>query len=165
MSDRDRYSLQTLLDARSLEEAASLQHDAFSPVPNDVWNARTAEFPEWPPLLSLAFPQLRLWDRRIMRLKEGCPVSGLSPRIGPGSWVLLKSLPAIPDVQSDTQKKGWSRPIYAFRKDMQTLFGHLEREENRYFLLSKMPEHELKAAIGSSDLTHLNLVAGVAVPL
>lgn len=165
VSDRGRFSLETLLNARSLEEARLLHRKAHLPIPGEVWDARRREFPEWPPLLSMKFPQLRLWEERVMRLTEGCAIHGLVPSIGPGSWMLLEKLPAIPDVRCEVRKSGWSRPIYAIRRGLETLLGHLEREGNQYALLSNTSGNGVRAALRIDELSELNRVAGVAVPV
>jgi hypothetical protein len=98
-------------------------------MPREVWETRRSEFVEWPPLLAVKFPQLRLWDDRVVRLAQGSPIRGLHPQIAAGSWMLLEKLPAIPDTRSDGSKRGWSRPIS---------FVHLPRLGLLTFLSSKL---------------------------
>jgi hypothetical protein len=94
--DKGRYSLESLRNATRLEDALITHRTAHVPVPSDVWETRRKEFSDWPPLLSMKFPQLRLWDDRVIRLSEGNVVGGLDPSIAPGSWILLeKSSPPV----------------------------------------------------------------------
>lgn len=165
VSDKGRFSLETLLNATSLEDARVLHSKAHLPVPGDVWEARRTEFPEWPPLLSMKFPKLGLWDQRVVRLTRGCAIDGLVPSIGPGSWMLLEKFPTIPDVRSDARKSGWSRSIYALRRGLETLLGHLEQNGNQFALLSDGSGSAVKAVLRVEEVPELNRVAAVAVPV
>ena len=82
ISDRGRFSLEALLNARFLEEVSTIHRQAHLPTPNEVWEARREEFVEWPPLLSMKFPQLRLWSDRLIRLAHGSAINNLDPQIG-----------------------------------------------------------------------------------
>jgi hypothetical protein len=163
VSDRGRFSLETLLKARSLEEVRILDRKAHLPTPSNVWEARRKEFVEWPPLLSIQFPQLRLWDERVIRLTQGYAMNDLVPSIGPGTWMLLEKAPVIPDARSERRKSGWSRPIYAFRRGVEILLGHLEREGNQYALLSNALGGV--TTLRADELPQLTRVAGIAVPV
>jgi hypothetical protein len=165
ISDKGRFSLETLLRAWSLEEARGFHRKAHLPTPGDVWEARRKEFVEWPPLLSMTFPHLRLWDDRVIRLTDGCAISGLVPSIGPGTWALLEKTPAIPDVRSELRKSGWSRPIYVLRTGLQIVLGHLEGKGNEYALLSDTSGGGAKATLRADELPKLSRLAGVAVPV
>jgi hypothetical protein len=164
-SDKGRFSLESLLNVSRLEDALILDRIPDPPLPSDVWDARRREFVEWPPLLSTKFPQLRQWDDRILRLGEGSAVGGLDPAIGPGSWMLLETIPKIPDTRSDGGKAGWSRPLYVFRRGLQTFCGYLEREGNQCALLSSNYSGGVKVAFRDDELPSLRRVAGVAVPV
>jgi hypothetical protein len=111
----------------------------------------------------MKFPHLQQWDERIIRLAEGCNISGLDPSIRPGSCVLLEKAPAIPDRHSEVTKTGWSRPLYVLRKGMTHFCGYLEREGDQYALLSEAGA--AKTAFRADDLPSLSRVAGVAVPV
>jgi hypothetical protein len=164
-SDKGRFSLEALLNARRLEDALILNRTPALPTSSDVWEARRREFVEWPPLLSMKFPHLRQWDDRIVRLGETSAVGGLDPAIGPGSWMLLEKIPKIPDTRNDKRKSGWSRPLYILRRGVQTLCGYLERDADQYALLSNSFSGEVKTAFGRDELPSLSRVAGVAVPV
>lgn len=164
-SDKDRFSLESLLNASRLEDAMHLKRIPDPPTPSDVWDERRREFVEWPPLLSVKFPQLRQWDDRIMRLGEGSAVLGFEPVIGPGSWMLLEKIPRIPDTRSDRKKTGWSRPLYVLRRGLYTFCGYLESDSNQYALLSNSHIGGVKVAFRADELPSLNRVAGVAVPV
>jgi hypothetical protein len=165
VSDRDRFSLETLLNAKSLEEAQVLHRKAYLPTPSDVWEARLREFAEWPPLLSIKFPQLRLWDERIVRLAEGSAIHGLVPSIGPGSWMLLEKSTKIPDMRGNSNKVGWARPLYVLRRGLQTYCGYLERDRNQYALLFSSRSNSTEVSFRSDEFASLSRVAGVAVPV
>lgn len=165
VSDRGRFSLEALLNAQRLEDALRMRREAQLPVPTDVWEARRKEFVEWPPLLSVKFPQLRLWDDRMLRTARGVAIAGVNPMIGPGSWMLLEKVSTIPDTRSDRSKTGWSRPIYVLRRGLEVFCGHLEREGNQYALLWNNGGNRLNATFGTEELDQVSLVSGVAVPV
>lgn len=95
-SDRGRLSLDKLLRAHSLSEAFAVRTNLHVPTPADVWEARRKEFGGWPPLLSVRFPRLRLWEDRIVRLAQENPIAGLDPALRPGSLLLLEELQSDP---------------------------------------------------------------------
>jgi hypothetical protein len=163
--DAGRYSLETLLNARHLEDLLASRKEVRPPTPSDVWAIWRREMVEWPASLSLKFPQLRLRDDRIVRLAGGTTLSGLDPAIGSGSWLLLESLSTIPDTASDRSKRGWSRPIYVLRRGLQFLCGYLERDGNRYALLASSSGGTAKVTFGHEELHELQRVSGVAVPV
>ena len=163
--DTSRFSLETMLTAKRYVELLTSRQAASSPTPREVWETRRSEFVEWPPLLAVKFPQLRLWDDRVVRLAQGSPIRGLHPQIAPGSWLLLEKLPAIPDTRSDGSKKGWSRPIYVFRRGVEILCGYLERDGNRFALLPNNHEGNEKVTFYPDELRDVSRVCGVAVPV
>ncbi|HEX4650349.1 MAG TPA: hypothetical protein VH250_02485 [Granulicella sp.] len=79
--------------------------------------------------------------------------------------MLLEKLPAIPDTRSDASKKGWSRPIYVFRKGVEFLCDYLEREGNRFALLTNSQEGSMKTMLHPEELHHVSRVCSVAVPV
>jgi hypothetical protein len=163
-SDRGRFSLEALLKARRLEDLLVQPHGAFPPIPTNVWEGLRREFVEWPPLLSMKFPQLQQWDERIVRLAEGCLIGGLDPSIRPGSWLLLEKTSAIPDTRSEAIKTGWSRPLYTLRRGMKYFCGYLRREGNQFALFSDT-SGSTKIAFSTDEMSSLSQVAGIAVPV
>jgi hypothetical protein len=163
--DANRFSLDTLLVAKNYGELLIPRQTASAPMPKEVWETRQREFAEWPPLLAVKFPQLSLWDDRVVRLAQGSPIRGLHPQIAPGSWMLLEKLPATPNTRSDASKKGWSRPIYVFRRGLEMLCGHLERDGNRFALLSNNREGGVRVTFHPDELRNVSRVSGVAVPV
>jgi hypothetical protein len=163
-SDKGRFSLESVLSARRIEDLLDRPSSARSPTPGDVWEGLRREWVEWPPLLSMKFPHLRQWDERIMRLAEGCNISGLDPSIRPGSCVLLEKALAIPGRRSEVTKTGWSRPLYMLRKEMKHFCGYIEREGNQYVLHSDAGG-EAKITFRADELSSLSRVVGVAVPV
>jgi hypothetical protein len=145
--DASRFSLETLLTTKHYGELSGTRLSASVPLPREVWEARRSEFVEWPPMLAVKFPQLRLWDDRIVRLAQGSPIGGLHPQISPGSWMLLEKLPVIPDTRSEGNKKGWSQPIYVLCRGVEIFCGYLEREGNHFALLTSNQEERVKVEI------------------
>jgi hypothetical protein len=164
-SDKGQFSVESLLNASHLEDAFVLNRIPNRPTPSEVWDALRRQYVEWPTLLSMKFPELRHWDDRILRLGEGSAVGGLDPAIGPGSWMLLEKVPKIPDPQRDRRTSGWSRPLYVFRRGIETFYGYLEHEGHQYALLSSNDSGGVKVAFRGEELTSLRRVAGVAVPV
>jgi hypothetical protein len=165
LSDTKRYSLQALLKAQQPDDLLQVRPSADFPSPSEIWRQRRNEFIEWPSLLSLKFPQIQLWQDRILRLSEATSLQGLDPPLSSGSWVLLEKLPAMPDTHADLKKTGWSRPIYVLQRGLQAICGYLDRDENRYVLLSSHQEGQNGIFFGRDELTSLSRVAGVAVPV
>lgn len=163
-SDEGRFSLETLLRARSLEESLSARRQVLMPGPNDVWEDRRKEFGGWPPMLSESFPDLRQYQDRVVRLAEANPMLGLDPSLGAGSLLLLEACPLMPDPRSDKAKLGWARPMYVLRRDFEIACGYLERNGSQYALLSGA-NGPVKASFRAKDLDRLSRVCGVAVPL
>ncbi len=163
--DTNRFSLETLLATKNLDELSMPRAAANAPTPKDVWDRRRNEFGEWPPLLGTKFPQLRRWDDRIVRLAQGTSVRGLHPQITPGSWLLLEQLTAMPDTRSDWNKKGWSRPLYVLRRGIETFCGYLERDGNRFALLTNHQEGNARIVFDPEELGNFGRVSGVAVPV
>ena len=78
-SDRGRFSLDALLNARHLYDLPAASRTARLPVPSERWTALRKEYVEWPTLLSLKFPQLQAWDDRVVRLPQGSAIHGVDP--------------------------------------------------------------------------------------
>lgn len=166
VTDAGRFSLQTLLDARRWADVlAATTSEVRLPRPVKAWEAYRKEFVESAPLMSLKFPELRLWSDRAIRLANGSAIQGLDPAISPGSWMFLEKAPAIPDVQSEQRKTGWSRPIYVLRRGLETIFGYLERDGDGYALLSSAYGYGSKIPFGKYELKDLRRVACVLVPI
>jgi hypothetical protein len=163
-SDDGRFSLESVLQASRIEDLLAQARSARAPTPHDVWDQLRKEFVEWPPLLSMRFSRLRQWEGRIIRLAEGSPIGGVTPSIQPGSWMLLEKIAGIPDTRGETAKVGWARPLYLFRRGLESFCGYLDRVGNQYALLSDAGGGA-KITFGVDDLPALSRVAGVAVPL
>jgi hypothetical protein len=164
-SDSGRFSLESLLNVTRIEDLKDLKRRVETPRPPDVWNGLRKQFIEWPPLLSMKFPHLKRWDERVIRLAEGSTVGGLNPPIRPGSWLLLEKTTTVPDAQAEGKKSGWSRPLYLFHRGMENFCGYLEREGARYALLSDANGQSAKAIFESNELSFLNRVVGIAIPI
>jgi hypothetical protein len=164
-SDQGRHSLETLLNIRHLAELSGASRRAHSPVPRDRWTALRKEFVEWPMLLSLRFPQLRSLDDRVVRLPQGSALQGIDPPISPGSLILLEEILGVPEIQSDATKSGWSRRVYALRRETDLLCGYLDRNNNRYILLAGAHATGEAISLHQDELRQLSYIAGVAVPV
>jgi hypothetical protein len=163
-SDRGRFSLETLLDARSLEDVGVVHRRVTLPAPADVWEARRKELGGWPILISMRFPELRLWEDRVIRLAKGSPIYGIDPAISPGSWLLLERIQSLPDPRSDKHKTGWSRPIYLLQRGVEMICGYLEKDSNQYALAAGA-HGEVKAIFHADELCQLHRVLCAAVPV
>jgi hypothetical protein len=73
--DGSRFSLETHHTAKHFAELSTPRATASPPFPREVWEKRQHKFVEWPPLLAAKFPQLSLWEDRLVRLAEGNPRS------------------------------------------------------------------------------------------
>ena len=164
-TERDRYSLNMLLQTRHLKDWSDLSHRAVPPVPRERWSALGKEFVEWPLILSMKFPQLRSWDSRVIRLPQGSAIPGVDPSILPGALMVLENMTGTPDPRTETGKSGWNRPIYALRRGAEIFCGYLLREGNRYALLSKSEGNSEPVTFSQNELSQLHLVSGVAVPV
>jgi hypothetical protein len=163
-SDKGRFSLESLLNAQQIEDLLNLSRSVRSPMPGDIWEGLRREWVEWPPLFSMKFPHLQQWDERIVRLADGCAISGLDPAIRPGSCVLLEKATAISDMCREAKKTGWSRPIYVLRKGLKNFCGHLARASDQYVLLSNAGD-EPKITFREDEFSSLARVTGIAVPV
>jgi hypothetical protein len=165
LSDRGRFSLDTLLNARHLEDLAEPFLSARVPMPIDRWRDLRKQFVEWPLLLSLRFPQLKLQDDQIVRLGETCTISDVEPEVGPGSLLYLNEVAAVPDSNSEMKKSAWGRPIYVLRRGAEIFCGHLQRDGTRYALLWKNKEGVNFIRFSKNELPGLHMVRGIAVAL
>jgi hypothetical protein len=163
-SDREHFSLEALLHARSIEEASSLRPNLKTPTPAAIWDARCNEFGGWPSLLSVKFPRLWQWENRIVRLAQGKRIPGLDPMLRAGSLLLLEKVSSFPDTRREKTKSGWSRPIYVLRRELDIVCGFIERDGDHYALISAV-NGPVKASLHPKDLTHLSRVAGAAIPV
>jgi hypothetical protein len=163
-SDTGRFSLESLLNARRIEDLLEQPRSAMPPLPADVWQGLRNTWGEWPPLLSMKFPDLQKWDERIVRLADGRTISGLDPSIRPGSCVLLEAATVTPAIEGDITKTGWSRPLYVFRKGIKLFCGYLEREGAQYALLTTAAGGA-QISLRADELKSLCRVAGIAVPV
>jgi hypothetical protein len=166
ISDRGRYSLDMLLNAQNIDELSSQVDPLHITKPQTVWNVRRREFLEWAPLLSFKFPKLNLRHDLIVRLSRRSELQGLDPPLASGSWMLLKPLQGPPE----TAKKvggvsGWSQRLYVLRRELAFVTGYLERDSSGYALLSTAAGVTRRERIGINEISSLQQVVGVAVPV
>ncbi|MBB5061167.1 hypothetical protein HDF16_005903 [Granulicella aggregans] len=163
--DTGRFSLDSLLTTKNYADLLVPRQIASTPMPREVWETRRQEFAEWPSLLAVRFPQLRIWDDRVIRLAQEKAIEGLSPAIKPGTWMLLEPLSSVPDTRVDARKRGWSQPIYVLRRGVEIICGRLVREGNRFVLLANPNDVGSKIVLDADDLRDVSRVSGVAVPV
>jgi hypothetical protein len=163
-SDRGRFSLEALLEAKSLSEVLLPRPSLRTPTPTDVWEARRSEFGGWPPLLSVRFPRLQQWEDKIVRLAQGAQIAGIDPSLKPGSLLVLDEILSVPDTRGEKAKFGWARPIYVFRTGLEIACGILEWDGDHFALLSGT-NGAVKASFGRENLSQLSRVVGIAVPV
>ena len=165
-SDRGRLPLNRLLGVSRIEDALMPPHDPVVPRPQDVWEARRREFPEWPAILSMKFPHLHSWRDKMLRLSDGISVRGLDPRIGPGSWLLLENMGTVPAAEDERRRSGWSRPLYALKRGLQFYCGYLEQDGDKFALVSgPAGDDDMQASFDWNELPALTRIAGIAVPI
>jgi hypothetical protein len=166
LSDRGKYSLETLLNATHFTDLSEAFRKPHPPAPEHRWTALRKEFVEWPMLLSLRFPKLRSLHKQVVRLPHGNAVPGVDPSMSPGSLLLLEDISGTPEVEIETVKSGWSRRIYALRRDTELLCGYLDRNDDQYVLLAGVQGSPVgPIPLPQSELHRLSQVSGVAIPL
>lgn len=165
ISDKGRFSLDTFLNARRWDDVVAFEREARLPQPSWIWEAMRREFVEWPPVLSLKFPELSLCSDRIVRMGELGGLQGLEPPITPGSWMLLEKSPGVPDVRAERRQTAWSRSIYVLTRGVEIICGYLERGSDGYALMSSPYSRTAKVTFQKEELSHLRRVVGVAVPV
>jgi hypothetical protein len=161
----ERYSLNTIINARSVEDLSSPIDAVRSSRSEGLWNTRRREFVDWLLLLSFKFPGLNVREDSVIRLSHSQVLSGLQPTIAAGSLMLLKPLEGPPNSTVDRERRGWSRPLYVLRRGMHFLTGHLELDDAGYALLSNTDGIPGKERFDHDEMTSLHRVAGVAVPV
>jgi hypothetical protein len=166
ISDHRRYSLDMLLNAQRIDEL-SLQVDPLHMTkPQTVWNVRRREFLEWAPLLSFKFPKLNLRRDPIARLSRRSELRGLDPPLAAGSWMLLKPLQDPPEnAKKVGGVSGWNRRLYLLRRELDFVTGYLERDSSGYALLSSAGGVTRRESIALDEISSLQQVVGVAVPV
>lgn len=165
VSDRERYSLDFMLNAQRIDDV-SLQFEApHLPRSVAVWKARRREFLEWVPLLSFKFPNLKLQQDPIARLSRDYELRGLDPPLSAGSWLLLKPLGTFPHPERIEGSNGWTQPLYVLRRGLQLVTGHLERNSSGYALLSGPVSLPRRDSVALDEISLLQQVVGVAVPV
>jgi hypothetical protein len=165
LRDTGRYSLEAMLRAKRFADLIGKRPEPAHPTPIDVWEARRKEMVEWPALLSLKFPKPSAWSHRVIRVGAEALINSVEPPIRPGSWMLLEELGSIPDTRNDANKHGWSRPLYALGRGLETFFGHLERDGSSFALLNHRNLEPTKVVFHLSELPNLRRVCGVIVPV
>lgn len=137
LHDAGRFSLETMLRATRFGDLLGRRSEARVPVPSSVWDARRKEIGEYGALFAQGFPRPRLWEDRAIRMGEDISIEGIDERIRAGSWMLIEEQPVQPEAVVETNARGWARPIYAMRRGLDVLFGHLYSDGNGYILSTR----------------------------
>lgn len=165
ITDKGRFSLETLLNARHWDDVRTQRAEAQLPRPPVIWETLRREFIEWPPILSLKFPELPLYSDRIVRLGGSDTLQGVDPPILPGSWMLLEKTANEPDLNAQRKLSGWSRSIYVWQRGMEIICGYLEGQDKGYAIVSGPYDRIGRVSFRKEDLSRVRRVAGVAVPV
>lgn len=156
ISDAGRFSLETLLNARWWTDLLASTANVREPQPAKKWELYRRELIEWLPLLSVKYPELRFLSDRVLRLTDDSAIQGLEPPIGSGSWMLLERDSVAPNLfQSERKRIGWSRPIYVLRRGSKNICGYVERDGDRFALLSSAKGYGIRVAFGKDELQNL----------
>ncbi|WP_263415258.1 hypothetical protein [Terriglobus albidus] len=164
-SDRNRYSLQTLLEAEHLSDLKGQEAYAPPPDPAEQWEEHRREYGEWPSLLSLKFPNLSSIGGKVVRLARGVSIAGLEPSIRPGSFVAVEKVERLPNPEDNSAKHGWWRPLYLLQRGAEFACGPLEGSGDERTLAAAAPERTETIRISGTDTQYLHRVIGVAVPV
>jgi hypothetical protein len=165
VTDTGYFSLETLRNSRFWTDVLQSAAEIHVPAPASAWEGYRRELLQWAPIFSTQYPELHLFTERAIRLARGTSLQGLDPAIGPGSWMFLEDSPATPDIQRDQRKSGWSRPIYALRRGIETLCGYLDRDGDGYALLSNANGHGVGTRIDREEVGNLRRAEGIIVPV
>jgi hypothetical protein len=165
-SDQGRFSLDTLLAARSFAEVIDHPSKAHPPAPVERWQDLRKEFPEWPAPLAMKYPRPQSLEDRVIQLPTGIELRGLSPAPTAGSLLLLDDVSFSPEHYRDEPRgTGWSRPIYALRRGAEVICGYLGVDQDRYVLTKDPRGQELAAVAHRTEAHQLSRVCGIAVPV
>lgn len=165
-SDRGRFSLQTLLAARTLKDIAGSLRQSQPPQPVERWRALRDQYAEWSAPLSMRYPSPRLVQDQILHLPQGAEVRDLSPPLNPGSVLFLDKHSVISDrsVKVTQPESGWQRQLYALQRGGEILCGYLRRDGVRFHLSGGVSERA-STILSESDMERLYRVGGVVVPV
>jgi hypothetical protein len=163
--DKNRFSLETLLTTSHYADVVNHKIGAVRAVPPAEWTPLQKEFVEWPALLSMKFPHLRIWEDSILRLAKPRQLAGLEPPLSAGSLLLLEKPPALPDTRTEHLDAGWSRSIFVLRRGLEFTCGYLHRDGNEFALHSGAGSTASPIVFRGDELSALSRVSGVAVPV
>ena len=126
------------------------------------------DWQEWPLLLSLLLPDIRLRSYDIVRVNQSEDFDGLDPIISPRSFLLINNEEGglSVDFSKDRTKRDWDRRIYAIKHKDRILCGFLEGDA-RTLTLVPHPAAETtpRRSFQRANTTVLGIVIGAAVPI
>jgi hypothetical protein len=164
-SDRNRFSLQTLLRARHLPDISPIESEVPMPEPQQVWRDRLQDYGEWPSLLSLEFPHLAAMGGTVVRVAHAVPLPGTESAISAGTFFALEKIGELPPTVSGTVRSGWACPLYVLQRKQDLLCGPLDNVDGAAILRSTVNHKEEFIRLSTSDLPFLHRVIGAAVPV
>lgn len=165
-SDHHRFSLETLLEARTWHDVVPVLQRGQFPQPSERWRSLRERYIEWPALLSMQYPHLSALQDCIVRLSEGVHIKGLSPPLAPGSVLLLDTPSTVkePSESRPNKGKGWSRPLYALQRGGQVVCGYLRIERERWELIPDL-QHAGPISLVGREVEQLRRVCGAIIPM
>jgi hypothetical protein len=163
-SDRNRYSLETLLETGSLNDLPRLFPKARTPTPEPRWVSLRQEWGEWPVLLSSIFTNPPTSAHLFLRLQQNDTFQGLEPLVPPGAVLMLETARDIPDTRSDHRLMDWNRPIYVLHKGKQIYCGYLEVDHRSYTLVAHPQKRTASLTFHVSELDGISKVIAIASP-
>jgi hypothetical protein len=163
--ESSRYSLSSWLDARSLADLDGSRRMAETPVPHSRWRALLDGWGEWPPLISMAFPNLEGFQHRLILIHQSDIFDGLAPSIKPGAIALLEEDSEFPSRLSDRNASEWGRPIYAIRYKERILCGHLDCNSEHVTLIPHIRSRARRISFLRHHISMVGKWIGVASPL
>jgi hypothetical protein len=89
-------------------------------------------------LFALKFPKPSLCADQVIRIGDDTEIGSIEPRIRAGSWLALDPMPLKQDVLHQSTNRGWAQPLYALRRGVDTMLGHLDWDGTK---LASLTQH------------------------
>lgn len=165
LQDSSRNSLEALLGMTNVSQLSQPQQEAVIPKPFDVWDRQVQEIGEYSALFAMKFPRPSAIADRVLRLGASTILRDADTRLGTGSWLVTENVTTLPDLDANRETSGWSRPLYAMRRGLELMFGHVERDGSRLKLLPHGGADGTPITFSVSDLDQLQRICGAVVPV
>jgi hypothetical protein len=165
LQDSSRNSLEAMLAMRSSSELHEPKREAAVPHPLDVWDQQVQEIGEYSALFAMKFPRPSAIADRVLRLGHSRLVAGADAQLGTGSFLLMESMTTLPDLENKSDSSGWSRPLYAIRRGVEIVLGHIRRDGSRLQLVPETGRYGDPVTFTVRELNQLHRIAGAVVPV